>query len=136
MSTALEPRAVAIKAAIAAELPSGVSVYDVDEVPGTNGGPSASSPPVRYVSFELTRRYVAKRSAGGWVTVPGFALTTHYRAANVTDCRNLCDRTTEALENRAYDLPDGDTVGPFSFEFDDQPDYVEGGWSAFTTWIL
>lgn len=132
MSTAQEPRAVAIKAALVAGVPTGWVVYEVDEVPGSTGGPTGT-PAARYVSFELGRRWHPERR-GDADTVPGWSLTTHYRAPNVTDVRRGRDATTAALENRAYSLPDGDTVGPFSFQFDEQPEYVDGGWSAFDIW--
>jgi hypothetical protein len=133
-TTEQEPRAKVIKAAIQAALPASVKVYEIDEVPGTTGGPEASSTPTRYVTFELSRRWHPERR-GDADTVPAISLTTHYRAANVTDGRVLRRCVTEALEGRAYDLPDGDTIGPFAFEFDDGFGYVDGGWSAFDGWI-
>ena len=133
MSSDQQPRAVAIKAAIAAVLPAGVAVYEVDEVPGTNG--NTSTPPTRYVTFELSRRWHPERR-GNAVVIPGFALATHYRAPYIPLGRGLRALVTGALENRAYPLPDGDTVGPFSFEFDNDFVYVDGGWTTFDTWKL
>lgn len=126
------PRADAIKAAIAAQVPIGVSVYEVDEVPDSLGGPSGTTP-ARYVTFELGRRWHPGRR-GGADTVPGGALTTHCRAANVNDVRDLVLAVTTALENRIYDLPDGDTIGPFSFQFDEEPAYAAEGWAAYVIW--
>lgn len=127
-----QPRADAIKAAIAAQVPAGVPVYEVDEVPNSSGGPSGTTP-ARYVSFELGRRRNSK-FRGGADTVPVGALTTHCRAANVNDVRDLVLAVTTALENRAYPLPDGDTVGPFSFQFDEEPAYAAEGWAAYVIW--
>jgi hypothetical protein len=128
-----EPLAVAIKAAIQAELPAGVNVYDVDEVPGATGSSNSDPTPARYVTIELGRRYNANEPSNA-DTVELGALTTHYRAANVTLCRNLRKAVTAALENRAYDLPGGDTVGPFSHQFDNGFIYAADGWSAFDLW--
>jgi hypothetical protein len=127
-----EACAAAIKAAIAAQMPAGVPVYEVDEVPGSAGGPSGTAP-AKYVTFELGRRWHPEKR-GDADMIPGGSLTTHYRAANVSDVRNLLERVQTALENRAYNLPGGDTVGPFSFQFDEEPDYVAEGWSAFVIW--
>jgi hypothetical protein len=127
-----EPRALAVKAAIAAAMPAGVNVYDIDEVPNTPGGPTGTMP-TRYVALDLSRRWHPERRGDADV-IPAWALVTHYRAPNVTSGRELRRRVTEALEDRAYDLPDGDTVGPFVFDFDDGFSYVDGGWSAFDGW--
>lgn len=135
MSTDQEPRAVAIIAAINAELPAGVLAYEVDKVPGTTGGPSGTTP-VRYVTVELSRRWHPERR-GDADMIPGFSLVTHYRAPGINGvggARDLRDAVTAALENRAYPLPDGDTVGPFSFEFDGGLNYVASGWSGFDSW--
>lgn len=132
MNTDQQPRAVALKAAFAAVLPTTIKAFEVDEVPGSDGGPTGT-PPAKYVVFELTRRWVPK-GAGDRVTVPGWAVVTHYRATNVPDIRNLRRFVTQALEDRALDLPDGDTFGPFSHEFDGDLVYVAEGWSAFDTW--
>ena len=127
-----EPQAVAIKAAIQAGLPAGVTVYDVDEVPGATGGASGTTP-ARYVTIELSRRWHPERR-GDADMIHGGALTTHYRAANVTLCRNLREAVTAALEDRAYDLTGGDTVGPFSHQFDNGFIYAAEGWSTFDLW--
>ena len=127
-----EALATAIKAAIQAELPAGVTVYDVDEVPNTNGGPSGTLP-ARYVTIEVSRRWHPERR-GDADMIHGGALTTHYRAANVTLCRALREAVTAALEDRAYDLPGGDTVGPFSHQFDNGFIYAAEGWSTFDLW--
>jgi hypothetical protein len=127
-----EPRAQVIKDAIQAALPAGVKVFEVDEVPGTEGGPSGTTP-TRYVTFDLSRRWHPERR-GDADMIPGWALVTHYRAPNVTDGRKLRDCVTEALEGRAYDLPNGDTIGPFDPDFDDGFSHVDGGWSAFDGW--
>lgn len=131
-----DPRAVAILAAIQAELPAGVTAYEADEVPGTAGGPTGSALPSRYVTIELSRRWHPEKR-GDADMIPGFALTTHYRApsiAGVGGCRDLRKAVTAALEGRAYSLLDGDTIGPFSFEFDGGINYVAEGWSGFDTW--
>lgn len=125
-----EPLAVAIKAAITAELPEGVSAYDADEVPGTTGGPSGSTP-ARFVQIDVERRWVPERRFGGAVPIHGGALTTHYRAPNKTAARALRAATFAALEDRAYALPGGDTVGPFTFESDGGIGMVDGAWSGF-----
>ncbi len=129
-----EVLATAIKAAIAAELPTAVAVYDVDEVPGTAGGPTSSTgnPPSKYVTIQMSRRWHPERR-GDADMIHGGALTTHYYAQNVTVCRDLRAAVTAALENRAYDLPGGDTVGPFSHQFDGEPAYA-AGWSAYDLW--
>lgn len=132
MSTDQEPRVVATLAAIQAELPAGTSVYEVDQVPGTAGGPSGTIPS-HYVTVEFSRRWHPERRGDADV-IPGWALTTHYRAPNVADVRVLRKATTAALENRAYSLPDGDTIGPFSFDIDGGLNYVAEGWSGFDTW--
>lgn len=133
MNKRQEPRALVIKAAIVAEVASKVVVGDMDEIPGTDGGPAASAPPAWYVGIDLSRRWHPER-LGDADVVPGWALTTHYRAPNITDLRTLRDGVTAALEDRALDLPDGDTLGPFSFQFDGGPRYIDGGWSDFDTW--
>lgn len=127
--------ATAIKAAIQAGLPTGVNVYDVDGVPGTTGGPTSSTgnPPSRYVTIELSRRWHPERR-GGADMIHGGALTTHYRGANVNQARDLREAVTTALENRAYNLAGGDTVGPFSHQFDNGFIYAAEGWSAFDLW--
>ena len=132
--SAQEVLATAIKAAIQAQLPTGVTVYDVDEVPGTTGGPTSSTgnPPLRYVTIQLSRRWHPERR-GDADMIHGGALTTHYYAPNVTVCRDLRAAVTAALEDRAYALPSGDTVGPFSHQFDGEPDFAES-WSAFDLW--
>lgn len=127
-----EAQATAIKAAIQAELPTGVTVYDVDEVPGSTGGPPGTLP-ARYVTIEPSRRWHPERR-GDADMIRGGALTTHYRAANVTLCRNLREAVTAALEGRAYGIPGGDTVGPFSHQFDNGFIYAAEGWSTFDLW--
>ncbi|HEY9353405.1 MAG TPA: hypothetical protein VIP28_09155 [Nocardioides sp.] len=130
-----EPRALVIKAALQAGMAPGVPVYDLDEVPGAEAGSSADpATPPRYVWFELSRRWVEKKRLGGWVSVPGGALATHYHAPSVTGVRELRRRVTAVLEGQAYDLPDGDTVGPFEFEDDGAAVARDGGWSAFDDW--
>ncbi|HEY9354188.1 MAG TPA: hypothetical protein VIP28_13090 [Nocardioides sp.] len=130
-----EPRAIVIKAALQAGMAPGVPALEVDEVPQAESGasPDPSTPP-RYVWFELGRRWVEKKRLGGWVSVPGGSLTTHYHAPSITGIRDLRRRVTAQLEGKAFDLPDGDTVGPFDFE--DEGDAVprDGGWSAFDSW--
>lgn len=128
-----EPRIVATLAAIQAELPAGVLAYEVDQVPGTTGGPGDGPLPTHYVTVEFSRRWHPGRR-GGADMVPGWALTTHYRAPNVSDIRVLRKATGTGLENRACDLPGGDTLGPFSFEIDGGINYVAEGWSGFDTW--
>jgi hypothetical protein len=130
-----DPRAVAILAAIQAELPAGVTAYEADGVPGSAGGPGGTLPS-RYVTIELSRRWHPEKR-GDADMIPGFALTTHYRAPNIAGiggCRDLRKAVTAALENRAYSLLSGDTIGPFSFEFDGGMNYVAEGWSGFDTW--
>ncbi|MGH3996679.1 MAG: hypothetical protein ACRDTJ_04370 [Pseudonocardiaceae bacterium] len=128
-----EVLATAIKAAIQAELPAGVTVYDVDEVPGATGSSDSGPTPARYVTIELSRRWHPERR-GDADMIHGGALTTHYRAPNVTLARALRKAVTAGLENRAYDLPDGDTVGPFSHQFDNGFLQAAEGWSAFDLW--
>lgn len=127
-----QPWADAIKAGIAAEMEAGDGVYDLDEVPGSVGGP-ATTPPPRYVAVEITRRWHRERR-GDADMIPGGALTTHYRGPMVRDVRELRRRTAVALEIRAYPLPGGGTVGPFAFEFEGDLEYVDGAWTAFDTW--
>lgn len=129
-----EPRAVALIAAINAELPASARAYDADQVPGTEGGPSGTIP-IRYVTVELSRRWHGN-DRGDADMVPLFSLTTHYRAPSVTDARTLRTAVTRAVQGRAYDLPDGDTVGPCSFEFDGGIQFIAGGWSGFDSWTL
>ena len=132
-----EPRALVIKAALQAGMATGVPVLEADEVPQTEAGasPSPETPP-RYVWFEIGRRWVDKTRLGGWVSVPGGWLTTHYHAPSITGIRELRRRVTAVLEGHAFDLPDDDTVGPFAFE--DEGDAVprDGGWSAFDSWTF
>ena len=130
------PRVIAVLAAIQAELPVGVTVYEADQVPGTAGGPADEPLPARYVTIELSRRWHSGRR-GDADMVPGWALTTHYRApmrSGEGSASALRKAVTAALENRAYDLPDGDTIGPFSFEIDGGMKYVAEGHSGFDTW--
>lgn len=131
------PRVDAILAAIQEKLPVGTTVYEADLVPGAaGGGASAESLPYRYVTIELSRSWHSDRR-GDADMIPAWALTTHYRAptksgeGSVSDLRKA---VTAALENRAFDLPDGDTVGPFSFEIDGGIRFVADGWSGFGTW--
>lgn len=128
-----QPWADAIKAAIAAEMEPSDGVYELDEVPGSKGSPDTSEPPARYVAVDVSRRWHPERR-GNADMIPGGALTTHYRGPMVRDVRELRRRTGVGLENRAYGLPDGDTVGPFSFEFEGDLEYVDGAWTAFDTW--
>ena len=128
-----EPRAIVIKAAIIAEAPASAVVGDLDEIPGTKGGPSATAPPARYIAFELTRRWHPERR-GDADLITGWAVATHYHAPNLSDVRLLRKCVTAALEGRAYDVPGGDTIGPFSFEDDGGFDFVDGAWSGFDTW--
>lgn len=129
-----EAAVVAIKAAIAAELPASVPVYELDEVPGTTGGPTGTTP-AKYVTIDLSRRWVAKRRLGGEVTIPGGALATHYRGPNISVVGTLREGAKAALEARSHDLPDGDTV-EFEFEDDGGLVFVDGGWTSFDTWRM
>lgn len=132
-ATDQETRAVVLKAAMNAELPASAAAYEVDEVPGTTGGPGNGTTPTRYVTYELSRRWHPERRGDADV-IPGWALTTHYRAPSVSDVRELRRCIVASLENRAFDLPDGDTFGPFSFEFDGGIEFIAGAWSGFDTW--
>jgi hypothetical protein len=128
-------QATAIKAAIQAGLPVGTFVYDADGVPGTAGGPTGSLPP-RYVTIELDRRYTpVSRLSGDVMLTPG-AVTTHYRAPNVSDARTLRDAVKAALENQMFDLAAGEHIGPFGFDVDGGINYVAEGWSGFDTWTF
>lgn len=131
-----DPRLDAILAAIQAELPAGTSAYEADQVPGTAGGPGDEPLPARYVTAELSRRWHSG-GRGDADMIPGWALTTHYRSpmkSGEGSASALRKAVIAALENRAYDLPDGDTIGPFSFGIDGGMNYVAEGWSGFDTW--
>lgn len=130
-----EPRAAAIKAAIATEMPAGVPVYDVDEVPGAIGSNDPDgTPPARYVSIEVSRSFTAtRRLSEDVMLVPG-AVTTHYRGPEVSDVRELRRRTVAALENRIYDVASGEHIGPFVFEIDGGLLTSAEGWSGWDTW--
>jgi hypothetical protein len=130
------PRAEAILAAIQAKLPAGTTAYEADMVPGATGGPSAESLPARYVTIELSRSWHSDRR-GDADMIPAWALTTHYRApvkSGEGSVSALRKAVTAALENQPYDLPNGDTLGPFSFEIDGGIRFVADGWSGFDTW--
>ncbi|TQK73364.1 hypothetical protein [Nocardioides sp. SLBN-35] len=133
-----EPIATAIKAAIQTELDDKATAYDVDEVPGTVGGNAPSStPPDQHVEIEFARVDAEpSRRASGDVSIPDRELTTRYHAGSSTSVRELRRRTGIALEGRAYDLPDGDTVGPFRFVLGEpvQPD--DTGWVAADHWVF
>jgi len=131
-----EEQAAAIKAPIQAALPAGVSVYEADGVPGTTGGPSATTPPSRYVTIELDRRYTSVRRLSGDVMLTPGAVTTHYRAPNVTLARALRKAVRTALENQMFDLPGGEHIGPVGFDIDGGLKFVDGGWSGFDTWTF
>lgn len=128
-----EPRAAAIKAAIQAAMPAGVTVYDADEVPGATGGPSGTLPP-RYVTVEISDLASEVRRLSEETMLSPGALSTHYRAPSVSDARELRRRAESALKGRIYDLPTGGHVGPFLFEFDGGLEYVAEGWSGFDSW--
>ena len=132
MSSDQEPRAAAIKAAIDAALPSEVSVFDLDDVPGTNGNPGTT--PQKYVVVEVSRRWVAARRFGGDVMVPGGAVATHYRADTITNARELRRRTAAGIENVPLATAGGD---PFtcSFSQDAGIEYIKGvGYAGFDLW--
>ncbi len=134
-----DPQATAIKAAIQAELPAGVLVYEADEVPGTAGGPGTGPVPARYVTIELSRRYTSVRRLSEDVMLTPGAVTTHYRAPNISgagNVRDLRDAVKAALENQMYDLPGGEYIGPFGFDIDGGIKYVAEGWSGFDTWTF
>lgn len=111
-----QPIADAIKAAIQVELGVHATAYEVDEIPGTRGTNPAGAVPQRHVDFELNRvDAFPSRRASGEVTVPDRELVTRCHAENVGSVRELQRRVALALEDRAYALPDGGTVGPFRF---------------------
>lgn len=128
-------RATAIRAAITATLPAGVSVYDADKVPGSTEMP-AGTLPARYVTIELSRRFNPVRRLSEDVMITPGAVTTHYRGVSVNQADDLREAVKAALENQMYDLPGGDKIGPFSFEIDGGMKYVAEGWSGFDTWTF
>jgi hypothetical protein len=133
-----EPIATAIKAAIQAELDDKATAYDVDEVPGTEGGSTPGNQrPQQHVEIEFARVDAEpSRRASGEVTIPDLELTTRYHADSIMSVRELRRRVGLALEGRAYDLPDGGTVGPFDFALGEpvQPD--DTGWVAADHWVF
>lgn len=131
-----ESQATALKAAIQAGLPAGVTVYDVDKVPGTTGGPSGTTP-ARYVTIEISRRFNATRRLSGDVMLTPGAVTTHYRAPSIGgegNARDLREAVRTALENQMFDLVGGEHIGPVSFDFDVDFDLVDNGWSGADGW--
>lgn len=133
-----ESQATALKAAIQAGLPAGVTVYDVDKVPGTTGGPSGTTP-ARYVTIEISRGYSSVRRLSEDVMLAPGAVTTHYRAPNVGgtgNARDLREAVRTALENQMFDLAGGEHIGPVAFDVDGGINFVANGWSGFDTWTF
>lgn len=133
-----EPIAVAIKAAIQAELPAGVTAYDVDDVPGAIGGskPSGAAPQC-HVTIEFARvdAFPSRRFSDD-VTIPDLELTTRAHADSVANVRELARRVAIALEGRAYALPSGDTVGPFRFVLGEPIEDDDTGWVGASHWTF
>ncbi|WP_418061790.1 hypothetical protein [Pimelobacter simplex] len=134
----LQPLANTIKAAIQTELGSLAVAYDVDDVPGTSGGSDPSgTPPVQHVEIALNRRdALPTRRGSGVVSVADYELATRCHADSIADVRELRRRVGVALEGRAYDLPDGATVGPFVYALGEREDDDATGWFASDHWTF
>ncbi|UUW88400.1 hypothetical protein [Pimelobacter simplex] len=134
----LQPIADAIKAAIQAELPARVTVYDTDDIPGTAGGSDPSgAAPAKHVEIHLNRADAfPSRRGSGVVSVPDLELATRCHAGSIADVRELRRRVGRALEDRAYGLLDGGTVGPFVFAIGEPEEDDDTGWVGVDHWTF
>lgn len=125
-----------IKAAIQGELGTVATVYDADDVPGAvHGSLPSATPPQRHVEVALTRAdaFPSRRSSGE-VAVADWDLVTRCHAESVMTARELRRCVGVALEDRAYDLPDGGTVGPFRFAIGEPIEDDDTGWVGVDHW--
>lgn len=130
-----QPLANAIKSAIQAQLPAGVNVYEKDEVPGAAHGrvPNGQIPPA-FVSISLGRDPLGTKRASGEVTVPVHLLLTRCHGGNLVTVRELRRRVAAALEDQAYPLPSGDTIGPFVYRIGEPEEDDDLGWFVLDHW--
>lgn len=130
-----QPLADAIKDAIQAQLPAGVTVYEKDEVPGTaHGRVPGEKVPAAFVTISLGRDPLGTKRSSGEVSVPVHLLLTRCQAANLISVRELRRCVAAALEDQAYDLPSGDTVGPFVYRIGEPEEDDDLGWFVLDHW--
>ena len=127
-----------IKAAVQAALGLTATAYDVDEVPGTVlGDDPTGTPPLQHVEIEINRADAfPSRRGSGEVSVPDWELVTTCHATSKMSARELRRRVGLALEDRAYDRPDGGPVGPFRFAISERIDPDDTGWVAVDHWTF
>lgn len=133
------PIAAAIKAALVAafaDAPIEIGVYDLDEVPGTNG--LGGEYPEHHVAIGISRAGGPgeSRRGSGSVTISLKDLKTEAHSNSIGNLREIRRRVVVALEDVALPLPDGDHVGPFRYAIGEREDDDDHGWVGPDYWTF
>lgn len=120
-----EQVATVLKAAIDAQMPTGVKALDPDEHQGLKA---------RHIQFGCARRYVPAERAG-LESVAAFRATTRVVASTVSNARELQRRVDLAFRGVPLSIEARNT-SPIRRESQDQPEADEGLYSALTVWTF
>lgn len=136
MSVVLDPRLhmAAVKTAIKAQLGPN-DVYDVGQVPGSNG--NAGALPKIFVLVSLERRYNSELRLSAQASMTSWRIAVRSVGRTVDETLWAMFRVTTALnENRV--TVDGNISSPIQFESDQAPVYDDGRYSgsAFFTFSI